>query len=130
MIKSLCCVKFFIYYLVLLVHFEDASAGSKKFVFKTHDKISLITHALMLRATVKNSITTFHWSEPHWDFTYYLELYKDLRKKPFYVSKVKGGVKKIRLKKYSKKLYWKIVAVSRHGNRSKNHRIYLIPSGK
>ncbi len=117
--------------LVLALLVEPAAQAARRrkrpVRYQVYDKITLIASPLMKRATVAGHTVTFTWDEPHWDFRYYLELYKRGQKKPFHTKLVRGGVRKVRFKKQKAQLFWRVRAVSRYGNRTKNRKIFLIP---
>ncbi|HXH29719.1 MAG TPA: hypothetical protein VNJ01_02790 [Bacteriovoracaceae bacterium] len=112
---------------ILLLLTGAAHAARKRVIYQVYDKISLIKHPLMLKTNYRNSVVTFSWSEPHWDFKYFLELYRKGQKKPFNVSKVRGGIKKMKFKKQRSQVFWRIVAKSRYGNSTTNKKIFYIP---
>ena len=112
---------------VLLLSSVSAFAWKQKKVIKIFDKITMITHPLMIKATSVQNNVTFTWSEPHWDFKYFLEVYRKGLRKPIGVVPVKGGKKVMSFRKKKDNLFWRISAVSKHGNKNSNRKIYKIP---
>lgn len=81
----------------------------------------------MIKATSVDNNVTFVWSEPHWDFKYFLEIYRKGNPRPIGTVPVKGGTKRMKFKKKGQTLFWRIKAVSKHGNKNTNRKIYKIP---
>jgi hypothetical protein len=114
-------------FLLALPAANSKAPTTKKVKLKIHDKITLITHPLMIRATNHGRTVTFEWSEPHWDFKYYLEIYKKGTKGPYGVIPVAGRKKSLKFKAHEKDLYWRISAVSKHGNKNPNQKLMPVP---
>jgi hypothetical protein len=94
---------------------------------KIQDKIGLISHPLMKRATANGRLVSFEWEEPHWEFKYYLEIYKKGHTGTYGVIPVKGGKKSMKFRADEKDLFWRISAVSQHGNKNPNKKVMPVP---
>ena len=112
---------------VLLLIPVAALARKQKKIIKIYDKITMMTHPLMIKATAVQNNVTFTWNEPHWDFKYFLEIYREGNRKPIGVVPVQGGKKVLSFKKKKETLFWRISAVSKHGNKNPNRKIYKVP---
>jgi hypothetical protein len=94
---------------------------------KTYDKISFIKHALMIKATGKGPFVKFEWSEPHNDFKYFLEIYRQGTPKAIGTMPVENRSKTLKFVKEKKKLFWRVYARSKHGNVTSNKKIWVVP---
>jgi hypothetical protein len=92
------------------------------------DKISLIEKPLMKKSLVKGNEFTFEWSEPFKDFKYVLNVYRGKTSKAFLSVPVAGGKKTVTIDKDEENIYWRVSAVSVHGNESSDKKKFLIPS--
>lgn len=113
---------------ICIIFFSPSCFSASKVKFKSYDKISLIKHPLMIKAIAKGEVVQFQWSEPHHDFTYFLEIYHKGKYKPFTTISVKGRSKKIKFKNQRNTLYWRVFAKSKNGYLTSNKRKYVVPA--
>ena len=112
---------------VLLEIIISVSAISKVVKIKTYDKISFIKHALMIKATSSGRNVKFEWSEPHTDFEYFLEIYRQGTPKAIGTMRVENRSKTLKFVNEKKKLFWRVFARSKHGNVTSNKKKFLVP---
>jgi hypothetical protein len=95
---------------------------------EVEDKISLLEKPLMKKASVKGNEFTFEWDEPFKDFTYVLKVYRGKTSNPFLSLPVQGRKRTITIDKDEQPIYWRISAVSAHGNENKDKKKYIVHS--
>jgi hypothetical protein len=104
-----------------------SSVEARVVKIKTYDKISFIKHALMLKATSRGNIVFFEWSEPHSDFKYFLEIYRQGTPKAIGTMRVENRKKSLKFVNEKKKLFWRVYAMSKYGNVTSNKKKFLVP---
>jgi hypothetical protein len=67
----------------------------------------------MLKARAQGNIVFFEWSEPHSDFKYYLEIYRQGTPKPIGTMRVENRKKSLKFVNEKKKLFWRVYAVNK-----------------
>lgn len=97
------------------------------------DKILLIENPIMVSPAPETNVNlesakkgdvTFNWSTPYPEFEYSLEIYLDPTAAPLKVIPVKGNSKTLTFKNKPATFYWRVVAKSSFGNKTKNDTLY------
>jgi hypothetical protein len=112
---------------IFLSLFFISSLEARVVKIKTYDKISFIKHALMIKATGRGQFVKFEWSQPHSDFAYFLEIYRQGTPKAIGTMRVENRSKTLKFVNEKKKLYWRVYAKSKHGNVTSNKKKFLVP---
>jgi hypothetical protein len=112
---------------ILLSLLLISSLEARVVKIKTYDKISFIKHALMIKATGQGAFVKFEWSEPHSDFEYFLQIYRQGTPKAIGTMRVKNRSKTLKFVNEKKKLYWRVFAKSKYGNVTSNKKKFLVP---
>jgi hypothetical protein len=86
---------------------------------------------LMKSAQTLGEEFTFEWQEPSPEYEYTLLIYRGKKsKKPILSLPVKGGLKKLTLKKDSEKIYWRVNAKAPDGQEFKNRAIFVVKNSQ
>ncbi|MFY7993784.1 MAG: hypothetical protein ACOVP4_10865 [Bacteriovoracaceae bacterium] len=100
------------------------------------DKIYQLTDHLMIYPKDEEIITvpieakktpiTFQWETPHPDFIYELEVFKAPDEAPIFRIEMSKGSKKLYLKKQDVKIWWRVKAKSRFGNKNLSSKMFSL----
>lgn len=103
-------------------------------MIQVEDKISKYTKPLMTKPADGKNVTlktnkqfvNLHWKEPFANASYFLEIYANPNQKPMRTMKVSNRMQELKFAKVPKRIYWRVFAQSKFGNRTSNTEKYKL----